>query len=117
MPEYDDENLARRILAGNQKKLPLILQAEGAECGLACLAMISCYYGRGEDLTTLRKQSSISLTGMSLANIIDVADTLELSARPFRIELEGITELNTPCILHWDLSLSLIHISEPTRPY
>ena len=104
MPEYDHQNLAKRILAGNQKKLPLILQAEGAECGLACLAMISCYHGRGEDLTTLRRQSSISLTGMSLANIIDIADTLELSARPFRIELEDITELSAPCILHWDLS-------------
>ena len=39
-----------------RRRLPLILQAEAAECGLACLAMIVCYHGHQIDLNSLRRQ-------------------------------------------------------------
>ncbi len=34
-------------------KLPVILQAERTECGLACVAMIAAWHGRHIDLNTL----------------------------------------------------------------
>src|SRR5262249_48276655 len=42
-------------------RLPLIRQAEAAECGLACLAMIAGWHGLDIDLTTLRRRFPISL--------------------------------------------------------
>ncbi|MGD9592912.1 MAG: cysteine peptidase family C39 domain-containing protein, partial [Candidatus Berkiella sp.] len=42
-------------------KLPIILQTEIAECGLACLAMVASFHGHEIDLNTLRRQYPISL--------------------------------------------------------
>lgn len=39
---------------GFGKKLPLVLQTEAAECGLACLTMVATYHGYKTDLPNLR---------------------------------------------------------------
>jgi ATP-binding cassette subfamily B protein RaxB len=38
-----------------QKTTPVILQTEGAECGLACLAMVASFHGHRTDLASLRQ--------------------------------------------------------------
>ena len=48
-------------------KIPLILQTEAAECGLACLAMVAGAHGLDTDLPTLRRRFSLSLKGVTLA--------------------------------------------------
>jgi ATP-binding cassette subfamily B protein RaxB len=85
-----------------RRKLPVILQSEGAECGLACLAMISGYFGGNLSLKNLRKSLSIPLTGISINDLIKFAEFMDLTSRPFQLEMEGLTHLQTPCILHWD---------------
>jgi len=89
---------------GFRRKLPLILQTEAAECGLACLAMVASYHGHQLDLPSLRRRFSMSLKGATLAQLITVADRLHLESRPLRLELEHLGELQTPCILHWNLN-------------
>ena len=37
------------------QRVPLILQTESAECGLACLAMVASAQGLRTDLPTLRQ--------------------------------------------------------------
>ncbi|MGH2506799.1 MAG: cysteine peptidase family C39 domain-containing protein, partial [Ktedonobacteraceae bacterium] len=37
-------------------RLPLILQTEAAECGLACLAMVAGFHGYEIDLLSLRRR-------------------------------------------------------------
>ncbi|HEY9029749.1 MAG TPA: peptidase domain-containing ABC transporter [Kangiella sp.] len=86
------------------KRLPVILQTETAECGLACLAMIANYYGHKTDLNSLRKKYSISLKGSTLLELTKLADKLQMSSRPLKLELKSLTKLKTPCILHWDMS-------------
>ncbi|HET9284096.1 MAG TPA: peptidase domain-containing ABC transporter [Candidatus Angelobacter sp.] len=85
------------------QKLPMIYQTEGAECGLACLAMIAGYHGAQIDLPALRQRFTLSLRGATLANIIKFASALEFTGRPLRIELEDLGYLNMPCILHWKM--------------
>jgi ATP-binding cassette, subfamily B, bacterial CvaB/MchF/RaxB len=87
-----------------KKKLPVILQTEASECGLASLAMVACFHGFVTDLATLRSRHSISLKGATLAELMRIASSLGFQSRPMRLELEEIRELNTPCILHWDLN-------------
>ncbi len=86
------------------RSLPVILQTEAAECGLACLAMIARYWGHEVDLNVMRQKFLISLTGSSMQSIIRIADTLHLSSRPLRLELEEIPKLQLPAILHWDMN-------------
>ena len=85
------------------QKLPMVYQTEGAECGLACLAMIAGYHGAQIDLPALRQRFTLSLRGATLANIIKFASALEFTGRPLRIELEDLGYLNMPCILHWKM--------------
>ncbi|GAB2707575.1 peptidase domain-containing ABC transporter [Aliiglaciecola aliphaticivorans] len=93
-----------RLLNFNTKhSLPCILQTEASECGLACLAMISGFYGYEIDLTSIRSRFSISAHGATLKQIMQIAGQMELSPRALRLEIEQLAELQTPCILHWEL--------------
>jgi len=85
-------------------KLPLILQTEATECGLASLGMIAGYHGYRTDLGALRRQFSISLKGATLGNIMQIAGRMELATRPLKLELENLPELRLPCILHWNFN-------------
>jgi len=86
------------------RRLPMIRQTEAAECGLACLAMIAGYYGHHASLPSLRQRFSLSLKGITLGRLIDMAQSLDLACRPLRVELDELEQLQTPCILHWDLN-------------
>ncbi|MDG2517329.1 peptidase domain-containing ABC transporter [Lysobacter soli] len=85
-------------------RLPMVQQAELAECGLACLAMIGQYHGHDIDLAALRRRFPVSIKGATLSQLIDVAMKLGLSSRALRVEIEYLGQLATPCILHWDMN-------------
>ncbi len=85
-------------------KLPVILQTEMTECGLACLAMIARYYGHNIDLNVLRQKHLVSMTGASLKSIMQIADSLDLGSRPLRLDMDHLHKLQLPAILHWDLN-------------
>ncbi|MBU2977520.1 peptidase domain-containing ABC transporter [Alteromonas sp. C1M14] len=86
------------------KRLPLIMQTEGAECGLACLAMVAGYYGYKTDLTYLRQRYAISLQGATLEQLMEIADRMQLSSRALRVEISHLKQLTLPCIVHWDMN-------------
>src|SRR5207253_6999681 len=89
---------------GSRGYLPVIQQTEAAECGLACLGMISSYHGHRIDLNTLRRRYPVSLKGVTLRALIQVASQMQLSSRPLRYELGKIRELHLPAIVHWDMN-------------
>ena len=79
------------------------LQTEASECGLACLAMISSHFGAQVSLAELRHQFVVSVKGITLLTLVRYAATMGLNSRPLRLELDELSELARPCILHWDL--------------
>ena len=85
-------------------RLPVILQTEAAECGLACLAMVASYFGHRIDIDTLRRRHPVSLKGVTLRSLIEIARHLKLACRPLRIELGHLAKLRLPAILHWDMN-------------
>jgi ATP-binding cassette, subfamily B, bacterial CvaB/MchF/RaxB len=97
-------NAHEQLNFGWGRRLPVVLQTEAAECGLACLAMVAGYVGSRIDLGELRRRFGMSLKGATLKEIIRIADQLGMAARPLRLELSELSELKTPCILHWDLN-------------
>ena len=90
--------------SGRGRRLPVIHQTEAAECGLACLSMIAWYYGHRIDLNTLRRRHPVSLKGVTLRALIQVASHLNLACRPLRAELGQLRQLNLPALLHWDMN-------------
>src|SRR5919199_562271 len=87
-----------------QTRAKPMLQSEAAECGLACVAMVAAHYGHRVNIGGLRRRFPISMKGATLAELINVASELELSARALRCELDEIGQLQTPAILHWDMN-------------
>ncbi|MGF6331989.1 ABC-type bacteriocin/lantibiotic exporter with double-glycine peptidase domain [Pseudomonas sp. BS3782 TE3695] len=69
------------------RRLPLILQTEATECGLACLAMVAGYHGHHATLMELRREFSVSLKGVTLKQLIQTADQMKLGTRAVRLEL------------------------------
>lgn len=80
------------------------LQSTATECGLACLGFISAHHGNTIEMSELRARFAISMRGTTLSDIVRLASSLGLAARPVRLELEALGRLAVPCILHWDMS-------------
>ncbi|MCW2573585.1 MAG: transporter, partial [Frankiales bacterium] len=78
------------VQLGARQRLPIFLQTEAAECGLAALGMIACFHGHRIDLAGLRRRFTVSLKGTTLAYLMQVAGRLHLAPRPLRLELEEL---------------------------
>jgi len=100
---------------GSSKRLPVFLQTEAAECGLASLGMIACFHGHRIDLAGLRRRFTVSLKGATLAYLMQAAGRLHMAPRPLRLELEELPQLRTPCILHWDMNHFVVLRSADAR--
>jgi len=100
---------------GHAKRLPMFLQTEAAECGLASIGMVACFHGHRVDLAALRRRFTVSLKGSTLAFLMQVAGRLHLAPRPLRLELEELGQLRAPCILHWDLNHFVVLKSTDAR--
>ncbi len=87
-----------------RSELPVIFQTEGAECGLACLAMIAGYFGYKTDMAALRQRFAISSHGSTLSQVMNVAGRMHLSPRAVKLDLDSLKKLQLPCMLHWDLN-------------
>lgn len=83
--------------------LKSLLQAEAAQCGHTCLAMVLDYHGYGMDAIALQREFPSSIRGTTLAALIEEAHAYGLECRALRIELEELPQLETPCILHWNM--------------
>lgn len=97
-------NFLGRLNFGFGSRVPVILQTEAAECGLASLAMVASYHGHKADLSELRRRFELSLKGATLANLIAFAQAMGFATRPLRLDLEHLPELTLPCVLHWDMN-------------
>jgi ATP-binding cassette, subfamily B, bacterial CvaB/MchF/RaxB len=93
-----------RLNLGWGNPTPMILQSEASECGLASLAMVMQHYGNGADLPNLRRRFGMSLKGATLKDVMRVADQIGFAPRPLRLELDELSKLRMPSILHWDLN-------------
>lgn len=94
----------KKLHFGLGRKLPVILQTEMSECGLACLAMIAGFHGHDANIFSLRRRFSISTKGTTLRQLINYANDLHLTGRPLKLEMSGLRNLTLPCVLHWNLN-------------
>lgn len=81
-----------------------IRQTEAAECGLACLAIVSSRLGARLELSELRRRFPTSSRGLTLRDIMDIASLMQMTSRPLKCEVNELAGLQTPAILHWGLN-------------
>ncbi len=86
-----------------RRRVPVILQGEISECGLACLAMLAAAWGLKADLAALRARLASTPRGLSLRMLVNLAAAIGLAARPVRIGLQRLGELKLPALLHWNM--------------
>ena len=67
-------------------RVPVVLQSEAPECGIACLGMVASYWGHRIDLPSLRRRFSVSLKGATLKGLIAMAQSLGLQTRPLKLD-------------------------------
>jgi ATP-binding cassette, subfamily B, bacterial CvaB/MchF/RaxB len=86
------------------RRVPVILQSEAPECGIACLAMVSSFHGHLTDLSAMRMRLSPSLKGVTLKHLSQAAESMGLVARGVQAPLEALGKLTLPAVLHWDMN-------------
>ena len=75
------------------RRVPVILQSEAPECGIACLAMVASYHGHRTDLSAMRLRLSPSLKGITLKHVAQIAETMGMTARGVQVPLESLGKL------------------------
>ncbi|MCO6148904.1 cysteine peptidase family C39 domain-containing protein, partial [Flavobacterium sp. NRK1] len=89
------------------------------DCGPACLAMISQYYGKKYSLSSLREKSYLTREGVSLLSIAEAAGTIGFESIPVKVALGALISLveKKPCILHWDQNHFVVLLKIEKRPF
>ena len=64
--------------------VPVILQSEAPECGIACLAMIASHHGHLTDLSAMRLRLSPSLKGVTMKHIAGIGEAMGMTTRSCR---------------------------------
>lgn len=80
---------------------PFVEQQSSSDCGVACLAMISQYWGKRFAINFLRELIGVGRSGASLKSLAQGAENLGYQARPVRASLSRLVEQKNPWIAHW----------------
>jgi ATP-binding cassette subfamily B protein RaxB len=92
------------VIGLNRLERIAIKQEEAGECGLACIAMISRNHNHFIDVSDLRRRFPLSSRGASLKDLVFIADSLNFHTRALRSDIESLSSMSLPAILHWDLN-------------
>lgn len=84
------------------KRVPVIFQHDGMQCGVACLAMVCRWYGRDYSLDFLGKFCFATTEGVSMMGISDAARRLGLEVVAGRVPVKALEHIDGPVILHWN---------------
>lgn len=82
-------------------KTPTIIQMELAECGAASLGIVLGYFGKYLTLEELRIRCGVSRDGSNAQNIFSAAESYGLITEAYKMELDGLKEVQGPAILYW----------------
>ena len=72
------------------------------QCGIACLQMVSKYFGREYSLHFLSDICFATSEGVSMLGISEAANEIGLHSVCAKATAEELSEVSLPCILHWN---------------
>lgn len=87
------------------KRTPFVAQHDTMDCGPACLAMISQYYGKCHTLQFLRDNAYLTREGVSLVGLTDAANSIGFDSAALKVTIEELDKKEIyPSILYWNAS-------------
>jgi len=107
-----------------KKTIKPILQTTPTECGAACLAMLSQYYGRYISLQECNDLLSPGREGTNARTLIHYGRELGFRISAYSIDITEIREIDLPAIIHWKFNHYLIlekisnkkfHVVDPAK--
>ncbi|MGH1395362.1 MAG: ABC transporter transmembrane domain-containing protein [Trichormus sp.] len=84
------------------KRYPLFEQQSAADCGAACLVMVSRYWGKNLSVNPIRDLANVSRNGASLKGLTTAAETIGFTTRPVKASLDKLAQQTLPAIAHWE---------------
>jgi HlyB family type I secretion system ABC transporter len=84
------------------KRYPFFAQQSATDCGVACLAMISRYWGKQFSINRLRDIANVDRDGTSLRGLSGAAESVGFSTRPVKASLNQFAKQSLPAIAHWE---------------
>lgn len=84
-------------------KFPFIAQHDAMDCGPACMAMISLYYGKDYGLQYMRNCSYLTREGVSLVGLTEAAISIGMKSVCLHITAKDLVSAELyPVILFWN---------------
>ncbi|MBU7581326.1 MAG: peptidase domain-containing ABC transporter [Nostoc sp. TH1S01] len=84
------------------KRYPFFEQQSAADCGAACLVMVSRYWGKRLSINRLRELANVSRGGASLRGLTVAAESVGFATRPVKASLDKLAQQTLPAIAHWE---------------
>ncbi|MBB1149085.1 peptidase domain-containing ABC transporter [Myroides sp. NP-2] len=82
--------------------MKVVFQLNQMDCGPACLATVSCFFGKRISLNYLREITHASKDGVSLYNLARASEDIGFLAKPTKTTIDNLTSELLPCILFWE---------------
>ncbi|PEE25998.1 cysteine peptidase family C39 domain-containing protein, partial [Bacillus toyonensis] len=84
-----------------RKKFPLIKQHDLKDCGPACLAMISRYYGLSISISRIREVAGTDLQGTNIKGVLEAGERLGFEMKGVKAtNPEALNTVPLPTIAH-----------------
>lgn len=81
--------------------MKFISQKESNDCAAACIAMLLTYNGKKCMLEDVKPLFEFSKNGVSIQELLDVANELKLEAKAVYVKPSQLDDLPFPAILYW----------------
>ncbi len=90
------------------QRLPMILQREASECGLACLTMVANFHGKQFGLQTLRELTGLAPDGPGTGPVSWRTSRCNCAVGTLQLDLADLRQPLCPlcCTGTWTISLS-----------
>ncbi len=107
-----------------RRRLPHVYQLDEMDCGAACLAMVTRYFGKTVGLPRIREFVHTSSEGTSLLGLSRGAEALGLEAHNVRASKSRLDRLPLPALCHWEgnhwvvlyeVGATSVRIGDPAR--
>jgi ABC-type bacteriocin/lantibiotic exporter with double-glycine peptidase domain len=85
------------------QSIPHVQQAQWADCGAACLAMVLAHHGKHVTLDELRREMGAASDGISARAILETAARHGLVGRTIQVDDDDMASVPRGAVLHWHL--------------
>lgn len=91
------------------RRIRLVRQMAGSECGVACLSMVLNHHGCHVPFEELRTRLGAGRDGTTARSIAEVATCYGLIAHGMKVEVSAMSDLKAGTLLHWKFNHFVVY--------